>query len=65
MSSANIRLNSLLTQYAAMKVRRDADPRVLRRYETLIEAEYRKMGKATTLNERLQAVRSHRVPVLA
>lgn len=62
MSSRNVRLNCLLTQYAAMKVRRDADPRVLRRYERLIELEYRKMGHATSLNARLQAVRTHCVP---
>lgn len=60
--STNVRLNSLLTQYRAMSLRPDADPRVLRRYEWLIEAEYRKVGKATGLNASLQAVRAHRVP---
>lgn len=50
----NVRLNFLEAQYAAMKRRADADPRVLARYEALIEAEYRRTGDASGWHARLQ-----------
>lgn len=54
----NIRLKILEAQYDAMATRRDADQRTLTRYRQLIETEYRRSGKATSLNARLQQLRA-------
>lgn len=50
--NVNTRLNILQAQYDHMRCRADADPRVMAKYEDLIEAEYRKTGP-TGLNSRL------------
>lgn len=55
MRAMNLRLRILQAQYDAMKVRADFDPRVITRYEQLIEAEYRKTGQATSLNAHLES----------